>query len=121
MVFEGVHTYLRIRDDDAVVGGVDCRRVGEVWVQRHSEPLGGVRPLVLEVLGWYDDDNALDGAVSEQGRGKREREGGLTCAGRCHSHEVAWLGTQKRIEGLLLPFAQRRPRRRGCHLRRSPL
>ena len=63
VVLEGVHAHLCVGDHDTVVGRVDRRRICKVRIERQPEALRGVGPLVLQVLGGHDNDEALDSLV----------------------------------------------------------
>lgn len=99
---------LRVGDHDTVVvAGGAARRVGESRIQRDADPVRGLRPLMLQVLGRRDDGDLVDGAVGEQLCGDPQCEGGLTRAGGGHREKVPRLGRQIFRQCATLPRTQR--------------
>ncbi len=80
--------------------------VAEARVEAHTDAVGGIRPLALEVLCRGDDRDSVDGAARQQFGDQPEREGRLACAGRCGDEEVAGFALEVDLEGLGLPGAQ---------------
>ena len=145
LVHLGLHADLRVGDRDAVVVPPE-RAVGvlEHRIEAEVDPVGGVGPLPLEVLGGGDDDHAVDLAAGEELGGEAQGEGRLACARGRRREEVAGRRREVVLEGLGLPGAQlarrapggslgerrgevlggrvagRSRRGRGCRRRRSP-
>ena len=81
---------LGVGDGDAVEVARRARPgVAERRVEPDADPVRGVRPLPLEVLGRGDDGDRADVAALEQLGGDPQRERGLAGAGRRDREEVA--------------------------------
>ena len=69
-------------------------------------PPRGLRPLHLEMLGWHDDGDVLDGAVGQQLSGDAQGKRRLACARSGDGKEIAWFGTEIPHQCPTLPASQ---------------
>ena len=99
--------HLRVGQRHALVVAADGHvRVLKVRVNRNTDLRGGVRPLLLQVVGRRHNDELAHRAAVEEFLGEGEREGGFTRAGGCHGHEVAGVLFEVLLHGLGLPGSQ---------------
>jgi hypothetical protein len=80
--------------------------VGVGRIQADADPVGGLGPLPLEVLGRRDHGDAVHFATGDELGGEAQGEGGLACTGCRRGEEVARLLLEVGVEGLGLPGAE---------------
>jgi hypothetical protein len=80
--------------------------VAELRVQRDSQLVRRLRPLMLEVLGRRDNGDGRDLAAGEQFGRDCEGERRLAGARRRHQQEVALIAAKVSLVGVILPAAE---------------
>ena len=99
--------HLRVGQRHTLVVAADGHiRVLEVRVNRNTDLRGGVRPLLLQVIGRSHNNQLAYRTAVKELLGEGEREGGFTRAGGCHGHEVAGVRLEVLLHGLGLPGTQ---------------
>lgn len=104
-VEHGPHTHTRVRHGDALVLLAERPRA-VLGIQLDPYPRGGLRPLLLQVLGRRDHGHLLHDVVVQQPGRERQRERRLAGAGRGDGQEVAWLLLDVLLQRPLLPGTQ---------------
>ncbi|GDY65260.1 hypothetical protein SAV14893_046530 [Streptomyces avermitilis] len=99
------HPDTGVRDGDAVVLLAERSRA-VLGIEFDPDPCGGLRPLLLQMLGRRDHGHLLHDVVVQQPGSERQREGRLAGAGRGDGEEVTRLLLEVPLHRPLLPGTQ---------------